>query len=73
MKSTVTPSTPKSKYPYIGISNLDIIILFTSPGKGVQIGHKSYKLGGDKEIGDYATSIAEENFKPFDGVVTLSN
>ena len=71
MKSTIQGST--NKYPYIGICNLGIVILFTAPNTGVVLYQENAKLGGNKEIGEFSYTIHESNFRIYNGIITLSN
>jgi len=67
-------NTKQKKYPYLGISNINIIVLFTGQNEGVVISQeKKYKLGGNSEIGDYKNDIAEVAFIPYEGTITISN
>ena len=71
MKSITTKT--KRTYPYLGISELQIVVLFTSKGTGIQVAHEDYKLGGNREVGEFSSSIDEQSFQLFNGEVTLSN
>jgi len=73
MKSIKVETKSRSKYPYLGINGVGIIVLFTSPEKGVQLYYNEIKLGQDIEIGEYKDNIMESKFKPFDGEIILSN
>ena len=71
MKSTKQDST--NKYPYIGICNLGIVILFTAPNTGVVLYQENAKFGGNKEIGEFSSNINEPGFRIYNGIITLSN
>jgi len=58
------------KYPCLMISSVGRIVMFNSYKCGVQINTVS---SGNLEIGDYLNCWAIEDFKPFNGSVTLSN
>jgi len=67
-------NNPERTYPYIGICDLGIIVLFTAPLQGVVLHQKdNVKFGGDKEIGHYSEGIVESQFVMYDGTITLSN
>lgn len=68
MKTTVY-RTNKDKYPYIGISPTNTIILFTSKNTGTVLDGGSLQWN----IGHYADDWNEDKFKPFDGSITLNN
>jgi hypothetical protein len=71
MKSITTKT--KRIYPYLGINELEIIVLFVAKNTGIQVAYENYKLGGNKEVGEFSNSIDESSFQPFYGEVTLSN
>ena len=71
MKSITTKT--KRTYPYLGISELQIIVLFVAKDTGIQVAYENYKLGGNREIGEFSDNINESSFQPFYGEVTLSN
>ena len=71
MKSILTKT--KRTYPYLGISDLQIVVLFISEGTGIQVAHEGAKLGGNLEVGGFSSHIDERSFKLFNGEVTLSN
>jgi hypothetical protein len=59
----------KKEYPYLGIYETGLIVLFSSYKTGVAI-----KQGdGTNTIGTYSTSWDEDNFKLFDNRVELTN
>lgn len=57
----------QQKYPYIGIFDNGEIVLFTSDSTGVCLG------GGLYHVGKQSDSWVENNAKPFDGIVEISN
>ena len=66
-----SPKQGKSKYPYLGITNNERIILFTAPSCGVVLSEppeKSYH-----EIGYTSSEWGESIFNPYDGEIILSN
>ena len=71
MKSTII--NEEVKYPYIGICDLGIIVLFTEPKTGVVLAQGKAKLGGNKEIGEVSKDIHEKSFTFYSGSVTISN
>ena len=73
MKSIKNVETISKKYPWIGISELQIVILFISQNKGIVLHQEKAKLGGDIEIGGYSDSILEPSFTEFKGTITISN
>ena len=70
MKRIVSDKLSKSKYPYLGKSELGLIVLFTSANTGVQVNESSLK---NRFVGFYTDRWAEEDFVKFTGTVTLSN
>lgn len=62
-----------NKYPWIGISNINIIILFTSPKCGVVLNQDKCKLDIYRIVGRYSEHINEEDFTIYNGIITLSN
>ena len=73
MKTIIREVKSLRGYPWIGISPLGIVVLFSSPGSGTILHQENYKLGGTHNIGDYSSSIVEENFSTFKGEIVLSN
>ncbi len=67
MKVEVKVSEEKPKYPYIGISKNKTIILFVGTNLGTVLESNQWP------IGNYSYHWCEEDFKPFEGEITLSN
>jgi hypothetical protein len=61
----------KPKYPYLGYSDNDFIVLFTSQDTGMLIGF----IDDDEEtnIGEYSEGWIEKDFTEFKGEITLKN
>lgn len=76
IESTITAdrSDDPVEYPYIGVSDLGSIILFSGPGVGTLLkqGH-GLSFAGNVPIGNHSNSWAEAGFKRFNGVISLSN
>jgi hypothetical protein len=70
MKSVLeqVSSDSSPKYPYLGVSSDEEVILFLSPETGVMV-HSNRR----HDPYTYETSWAEELFKPLHGSVTLTN
>jgi len=71
MQSTINYETETSRYPYLGILEVELnepnplIVLFTDYRTGVRV--------SGAHIGEFSTAWAETQFVPFEGTVTLSN
>lgn len=61
-------SKPRT-YPYIGVSPAGDIVLFTTKDKGVCLQAVTPYVS----VGSYSQAWNEQNFKPFDGFITLEN
>ncbi len=57
----------KPKYPYLGIAEDGVTVLFIKPSTGIRM-HFSREFSGELEHG-----WAEHHFKKFIGTITLSN
>lgn len=67
-------STAKRIYPYLGISkeisynNINpLIVLFTGDRKGVAISNICHP----HKLGDYSDQWCENNFIPYNGIITI--
>ena len=75
-KNKTIESQEKSKYPYLGIhEHGGCIVLFLDSSVGVAICVNDFCVFNEKKIsvGDYFESIKEDNFKKYDGELTISN
>lgn len=69
MKVTVKEKSQEKEYPWIGISDNEIIVLFTSPMQGICL-----SIGeSDNTVGECPYKWGESCFKEFTGEITLSN
>lgn len=69
-------STAKRNYPYLGISkevsfhNINpIIVLFIGERKGTVVANVSHP----HKLGDYSDQWCENNFIPYNGIVTIES
>jgi hypothetical protein len=70
MKSIITEKKEKEEYPKLMVSSIGRIVLFTSYKKGVLVDPNEVLTD---DIGCYSNCWAMDDFKPFNGTVTLSN
>lgn len=69
MKVTVNEESKKKEYPKLMVgSDIDLIVFMTSYGKGFVVKGNNYN-----DIGDNCNTWAMDNFKDFNGSVTLQN
>lgn len=61
-------SNNKNEYPYLGISKNENIVLFIFPRQGTCISSKKGHY-----LGEYCETWVEEEFKPYEGEIVLSN
>jgi hypothetical protein len=69
MRVVLKDAVRKVKYPYIGINEYEVVILFQCQKTGIVLngGSSGYR------IGHTSTAWSEENFRPMQGSITLSN
>ncbi len=67
MKVTVREKNAVKEYPYIGITLENTVVLFTIFKTGVCLSSNAWS------VGKYSDTWQEENFKPFEGEIVLSN
>lgn len=59
----------QKEYPYLGIWNDEIIVLFTSPGIGMCLREPEKP----QKVGEYSKSWSEDEFDYYTGKITLAN
>ena len=67
-----TDAYDKPIYPYLGVSERNKIVLFTSYGSGVVLITTDEGPDND-EVGEYSTCWDETKFVPFHGTLTITN
>lgn len=73
MKSKITNSVTKSKYPCLKCWHNDntFVVLFTKKRGGIVVNNDT--SGDENPVGTYATNWEEKDFVNFDGMLQLSN
>jgi len=72
INSSYRPCKRDQSYPYIGMSENGIIVLFNRTHCGTIL-LKSSSVSSVFNVGEYRTDWIESNFKPIGGEVVLSN
>lgn len=64
------PNIVKQKYPFLGISSINSIVLFTKPNTGVCL---NVGQAWSIFLGQYSESWAMDAFEPYNGKIILEN
>jgi len=70
MKVTVKEKSETKEYPWIGITENGVIVLFFDFQKGIFITSENHNI---YSLGEYRDNWTESNYKPFTGEIVLSN
>lgn len=77
MKSNIKETPTTKKYPYLGIYDMNpidnvIVVLFTGPNTGTLV-YSQKSSGLYLKMGEYSNKWTEKEYKPFNGIIELSN
>lgn len=66
IKSSINGHVKPTKYPWVGISDYGVVVIFQSLGTGVALNKKN-----GWKIGESSINFDEKNFSPFYGEIKI--